>query len=566
MTNKTEPNKYIFVLGGVMSSVGKGITCASISALLQSRGYRVTNIKCDMYVNIDAGTIRPTEHGEVFVGQDGIEADQDLGNYERFTDNIMTADNYITTGQVYQEVIRRERNLEYDGEDVEVVPDIPNEIIRRITLAQQKSDAEITIVEFGGTVGEYQVLLFLEAARIMKVHHPDDVAFVLVSYLPLPNHIGEMKTKPTQYAIRTLSAAGIQADFIVARGEQALDGRRRDILARVCNLQKDSVIAAPDVTSIYHVPVMFHEQQFDNHLLKTLHLKPRSSDIEKWESFSYKINNLEKSCKIGIIGKYFGTGDFTLSDSYISVIEAAKHACWAHNVQPKLTWIDAEDFEDKPAKVNSLLVYDGIIVPGGFGSRGVEGIILAIHFARTHKLPYLGICYGMQLACVEFARNVLGIENANSLEIDPDACEPIIHTNKRQAINVREQRYGGTMRLGAYEAQLKKNSHSHKAYGRQKISERHRHRYEFNNAYRNAFDKSGMHIVGINPETDLVEVVEYADHPFFVGTQFHPEFQSHPMAAHPLFHALLETALQKNLYLTEEYHSPVMVHQPGNTP
>src|SRR3989338_899668 len=312
---KKHAPKYIFVVGGVMSSVGKGVTAASVSTILQGLGYKTVNVKCDMYVNIDAGTMRPTEHGEVFVGEDGIESDQDLGNYERFTGQTSTSVHYITTGQVYQEVIRRERNLEYQGEDVEVVPDIPNEIIRRIELARDHDDAEITVVEFGGTVGEYQVLLFLEAARIMKVNDPDDVAFILVSYLPLPKHIGEMKTKPTQYAVRTLNAAGIMADFIVARGERELDERRREILGRVCNLRSGTVVSAPDLESIYDVPVWLYRQGLGHKLLETLHLKPRRQEIKAWEAFSEKLKRLEKVVRIGVVGKYFSTGDFTLADS-----------------------------------------------------------------------------------------------------------------------------------------------------------------------------------------------------------------------------------------------------------
>src|SRR3989338_5786171 len=307
--------RYIFVIGGVMSSVGKGVTTSSIGRILQSKGYKVAIVKCEMYINVDAGTIRPTEHGEVFVGEDGIEADQDLGNYERFTGNPMCEANYVTTGQVYQEVIRRERNLEYGGGGVEGVPDVPNEVIRRIRLAASTHDADITVVELGGTVGEYQVLLFLEAARIMKVNDPDDVAFILVSYLPLPKHIGEMKTKPTQYAVRTLNAAGIMADFIVARGERELDERRREILGRVCNLRSGTVVSAPDLESIYDVPVWLYRQGLGHKLLETLHLKPRRQEIKAWEAFSEKLKRLEKVVRIGVVGKYFSTGDFTLADS-----------------------------------------------------------------------------------------------------------------------------------------------------------------------------------------------------------------------------------------------------------
>lgn len=498
-----------------------------------------------MYVNIDAGTIRPTEHGEVFIGADGIEADQDLGNYERFTGQAMTALNYITTGQVYQEVIRKERNLEYDGEDVEVVPDVPHEIIRRIRLAQKKNRAEITIVEFGGTVGEYQVLLFLEAARIMKVYNPEDIAFVLVSYLPLPSHIGEMKTKPTQYAVRTLNAAGIMADFIVARAEQALDQRRREILAMVCNLRPGTVLAAPDQQSIYDVPLLFHDQKFDEMLLRALYLKPRKNDIHTWKNFSKKVKRCSTTVNISVIGKYFGTGDFTLADSYISVIEAAKHAAWANDAKPNLTWIDSTEYEKDPKRVRELLSYDGIIVPGGFGSRGIAGVIRAIQFVRENKIPYLGLCYGMQLATIEFARNVAKIDDANTVEIDPNTPAPIICVNLKQAKNIQEKQMGATMRLGSYPCTLMKKSLSYRAYKQTKISERHRHRYEFNNEYKEVLEKAGMRFAGINEKDNLVEIIEIPNHPWFVGTQFHPEFQSNPLQPHPLFKDFIAAALKR---------------------
>ncbi len=531
------------MIGGVMSSVGKGITSASIAKLLQSRGYKVTNVKCDMYINIDAGTIRPTEHGEVFVGDDGIEADQDLGNYERFTGNLMKSVNYITTGQVYQEVIARERNLEYAGEDVEVVPDIPNEIIRRLNEATKQNDAEITVVEFGGTVGEYQVLLFLEAARMMKRSHPKDVAFVLVSYLPVPSHIGEMKTKPTQYASRTLNEAGIQADFVVARGPFELDKPRCDRLSVFCNIDDGYAISAPDVESIYEVPLVLEKQDFSNKMLSRLDLKSKKEDFGEWNAFVKKIKGLKKEMRIAVVGKYFGTGDYTISDSYISVIEAIKHACWTNGVKPKLTWVNSETFEKDPSSVKTLSDYEGVIVPGGFGERGVEGIISAIRYVRENKIPYLGLCYGMQLACIEFARNVVGLKEANSTEIKPKTKDPVIHLNPLQARNVVEKKYGATMRLGSYVCELAKGTKSFKAYGEKIITERHRHRYEFNNDYRQKLVDAGLVIAGLNPDQDLVEIVELPDHPFFVGVQFHPEFKSQPLNPHPLFKAFVKAAM-----------------------
>jgi len=538
-------SKYVFVVGGVMSSVGKGVTAASISAILQSRGYTATNIKCDMYINIDAGTIRPTQHGEVFVGTDGIESDQDLGNYERFTGNMMSSVNYITTGQVYQEVIRRERNLEYDGRDVEVVPDIPNEIIRRIEMATKKSEADVVVVEFGGTVGEYQLLLFLEAARMMKLRSPKDVAFVLVSYLPVPAHIGEMKTKPTQHAAHSLNSAGIQADFIIARGQQALDKPRRERLAIHCNIDGDDAISAPDVETIYEVPLVFEKAGFGDKLLKRMGLESKKENgLEKWETMVQRIKNVEEPVKIAVVGKYFGTGKFTLADSYISVIEAVKHASWSLNRKPVLEWVDSEVFEKDPTKISELSEYDGIIVPGGFGSRGIEGVIMAIKYARENNVPYFGLCYGMQLACIEVARNVAGLDGANTTEIDKNTPYPVIYLNPLQAENVKEKRYGGTMRLGSYDCELSNDSISRKAYGLSNISERHRHRYEFNNDYQDLLKKNGLQLVGVNPESGLVEIIELRKHLFFVGVQFHPEFQSTPMDPHPLFKAFIKAATE----------------------
>jgi len=541
MSQKSFKTKYIFVVGGVMSSVGKGVAAASISKILQSKGYRVANIKCDMYVNIDAGTIRPAEHGEVFVGEDGVEADQDLGNYERFTDQICTRDNYITTGQVYLEVIRRERNLEFKGEDVEVVPDIPNEIIRRIKLCQQKNNAEIVVVEFGGTVGEYQVLLFLEAARMMKMKDPENVFSIMVSYLPTPSLLGEPKSKPTQYAIRTLNSAGLNPDFILCRSDRPVTDSIKNTISNVCSLPKERIISAPDVSSIYDVPVNFEAEKLGAIFLKAFGLKARKNDLQDWQNLSKKIKGLKKEVTIAIVGKYFNFK--SCRDTYISVIESINHAAWFNDRAPKIIWLDSEEFEKDPKKLNELAKVDGIVVPGGWGSRGVEGIIMAIKFAREHKKPYLGLCYGMQLACVEFARNILNKKEANTVEINSKTPDPIIRINPNQAENVKHNRYGGTLRLGAYNCLLKKDTKTAKAYGLEKISERHRHRYEFNNDYREVIEKAGLKIVGVNPEADLVEIVELEKHPFFVGVQFHPEFKSRPLHPHPLFKAFIKACL-----------------------
>lgn len=543
MSKRIKP-KFIFVVGGVLSGVGKGVTSASIGTILKAKGFKVTALKADPYINVDAGTMNPTEHGEVFVTDDGDETDQDMGNYERFLDVNLTSTNYMTTGRIYLTVIENERSMKYKGKCVEVVPHIPQEIIRRIKLAQKKHNADFTIIEIGGTLGEYQNLLFLEAARMMKLQGPEDVAFVVVSYLPVPSHLGEMKTKPTQHALRELNSVGINADLVVARGPQALDRPRREKIAINCGIPRDNCISAPDVPSIYEIPVKMEKQDIGNKILKILHVPDRKTDLSEWKKFVSKIESTKKRVNIAVIGKYFGTGEFTLSDSYISVIEAIKHAAWFNNVSPVLDWVDSEKFEKRSSSVKQLSKYDGIIVPGGFGTRGVEGILKAIKFAREEKIPYLGLCYGMQLATVEFVRNVLNIPGATTVEMDEKTDHPVIHINPTQMKNVNENRYGGTMRLGAYDAILKKGSKTQKAYGKNKISERHRHRYEFNNEYKDAIDKAGLKVVGINKENDLVEIVELQQHPFFIGTQFHPEFKSRPMRPHPLFREFVRASLK----------------------
>ncbi|MCK5039558.1 MAG: CTP synthase [Candidatus Aenigmarchaeota archaeon] len=537
--------KYIFVVGGVMSSVGKGIATASIAKILQSRGFPVSTIKCDMYVNIDAGTIRPTEHGEVFVGQDGIEADQDLGNYERFTGIPSTRENYITTGQVYQTVIRKERNMEYKGEDVEVVPDIPNEIIRRIKQASAKDKAQITIVELGGTVGEYQNLLFLEAARMMRLKNPQDVLFVMVSYLPVPSKVGEMKTKPTQHAVRCLNSAGIQADFILGRSDKPLDKKRKEKLSMFCGMPIENVISAPDVDSIYEVPINFEKEKLSEKILSKFNLEPKKANLEDWGELVDKIKNIKKEVKIAVVGKYFATGSFILADSYISVIEAIKHACWANDVKPTLTWVDSEKFEEDPSSVETLNQYDAIIVPGGFGSRGIEGIITSIKYARQNNIPFLGLCYGMQLAVIEFSRNMAGMSDANSVEINQDTKHPVIDLMEEQKKNMQESNYGATMRLGNYPCSFVKGTLAQKCYDKEHVLERHRHRYEFNNKYLDLLKSKGLVIAGINKKQNLVEIVELKEHPFFVGVQFHPEFNSRPLEPHPLFFNLIKSAVNR---------------------
>lgn len=521
-----------------MSGVGKGITSASIGRILVSRGYNVSAIKIDPYINLDAGTMNPTEHGEVFVTEDGDETDQDIGNYERFLDRNILRDNYMTTGRVYSSVIERERNLEYGGKCVEVVPHIPEEVIRRIKKASEKDKAEIMLVEIGGTVGEYQNLLFLEAARMMHLAEPKNVLFVMVSYLPVPSIIGEMKTKPTQYAVRTLNGAGIQPDFIIARSVVPLDAPRRRKLATFCNIQETDVISAPDTKSIYDVPINFEKDELGSRILEKFGLPAKKKDLRDWRAMVNKIKSAKKKVDIGIVGKYFSTGDFCLTDSYISVIEAIKHAGMANDCTPNLHWINAEDIEKKGIK--SLKKFDGIIVPQGWGSRGSEGKIKTIQYCRENKIPYFGLCYGMQMAVIEFARDVLKFKGANSEEVDSKTPYPVIHIMPGQRELIAKKQYGGTIRLGGWPCKIMKDTHLAAAYKKkfgstQVISERHRHRYEYNNAYREQFEKAGLKVAGTSPDGKIVEAVEITNHPFFIGTQFHPEYISRPLDPHPLF-------------------------------
>ncbi len=553
MPKKKFNTKYIFVVGGVMSSVGKGVAAASIGKILKTRGYAVSNIKADMYVNIDAGTIRPAEHGEVFVGEDGVEADQDLGNYERFTGQTCTRDNYMTWGSVNLAVIRKERNLEYGGEDVEVIPDIPNEIIGQIRRCGKKNNSDIVITEFGGTIGEYQILLFLEAARMMKAKNPKDVCFVMVSYLPTPSLLGEQKSKPTQYAIRTLNSAGIMPDFILCRADKPLKESLKTTISTVCSLPKNRIISAPDVTSIYDVPINLEKENFGNELIRTLGLNSRKSDMSDWKKMSSDVRKYKKTVRIGIVGKYFNSK--SMIDTYISVIESLKFAAWENKSKLELEWLDAETYEKDKRKLKKLPECDGILVPGGFGSRGTEGKIRAARYCRENEIPYFGICLGLQIMTIEFARNVLGIKDATSEEFDANAKHPVVHTMADQRQKIADKNYGATMRLGVYPCKLIKGTKTHDAYlksgwikksGNSVVLERHRHRYEVNNEYREQFDEAGLKISGVYEKGDLVEAMEIDKHPFMIGIQSHPEFLSRPMNPHPLFYGFIKASLKKN--------------------
>ena len=536
--------KFIFVAGGVISGVGKGVACASMGKILQSKGFRVSAAKIDPYVNVDAGTLNPLEHGEVFVTNDGTECDQDVGNYERFFDQNFASVNYLTTGRVYQAVINRERNLGYNGKTVEVFLHIPEEVIARLQGAAEADKADFLLVEVGGTVGDYQNVLFLEAGRMMKRRMPDQVMFVLVTYLPIPENVGEMKTKPTQHAVRALNAAGIQPDIIIARAKVPVDDPRKQKISDFCNVDPADVISAPDVESIYEIPLNFENDNLGNRILEKFGLAPVEKDLKDWQGLVQTIKAEKKPVNIGIVGKYFEIGDFTLMDSYISVMESIKHAAWACNRDPKITWLSAEKYAEDPHETQELKQYDGIIVPGGFGSRGTEGKIKAIQFCRENNIPYFGLCLGLQLAVIEFARNVCGLADATSTEFVKDAKTPIIDVMPDQKALLEEKHYGATMRLGSYPCKLKKGTIAHKAYGKEDITERHRHRYELNNEYREVLEKNGMVASGVNAERDLVEIAELQSHPFFLGTQFHPEFQSRPLRPHPLFLQFIKACMK----------------------
>lgn len=548
MSKKIKNPKYIFVVGGVISGVGKGITASSIAKLFKDYGKTVTSIKIDPYVNVDAGTMNPTEHGEVFVLTDGDETDQDMGNYERFLGTSLTRINYMTTGRVYQSVIEQERALKYKGACVQVVPHVPMEIVSRIKRAQAEASAEVVVIEIGGTVGEYENILFLEAARMMKLKAPKDVAFVMVSYLPTPSKLGEMKTKPTQHSVRTLSSSGIQPDMIVARSHEALDAKRKEKIAFFCNVPEAHVIAAPDVNNIYEIPHNFDKEKVPHLLAKVLGLKLaklKNADAKKWDAMVRVAKSAIDEVKIAIVGKYFETGAFTLSDAYLSVIEAIKYSAYACGKKPVISWVNAMEFETDIKSVKKLAGYDGVIVPGGFGSRGIEGKIRAIEFVRKNKIPYLGLCYGMQLAVIEFARHVAGIKGATSHELDPKSKECVIGLMESQKEKMKSGNYGNTMRLGAYDAHLVKGTLARSLYGADAITERHRHRYEVESVFIPQIEKAGMVFSGTSPDGALMEIAELpkATHPFFIASQFHPEFLARPLAPHPLFTGFIKAAI-----------------------
>lgn len=527
--------KYIFVTGGVVSSLGKGITAASLGRLLRNRGLKVTIQKCDPYINVDPGTMSPYQHGEVFVTSDGAETDLDLGHYERFIDINLNANSSVTTGKIYSSVINKERRGEYLGATVQVIPHITNEIKERIFQAGRDGNPDVVITEIGGTVGDIECLPFLEAIRQIKNDvGRSNVLYIHCTLIPYLKASGELKTKPTQHSVKELRSLGIQPDIIVCRTEHKLSQDMIDKLALFCDIEKEAVIEVPDVETLYEVPLLLHEQHFDRIVLNKLGIEAKEADLAEWRQMVDKIKGLSRTTHIALVGKYV-----SLPDAYLSVAEALNHAGIANDTEVKIRWVNSE--EVTADNVATLLEgVDGILVPGGFGQRGIEGKIEAIRYARTQAIPFFGICLGMHLACIEFARNKLGLKEADSTEFNPQTPHPIIHLMADQK-DVTE--LGGTMRLGLYPCKLKRGSKVFEAYGRELIEERHRHRYEFNNHYREMFASQGMIFSGTSPDDQLMEVMELADHPWFVACQFHPEFTSRPNRAHPLFQAFIRHAL-----------------------
>ncbi len=542
--NKKTKTKYIVVTGGVLSGVGKGTATASIGKLLKEQGFNINLIKIDPYVNVDAGTMRPTEHGEVFVTYDGGETDQDIGNYERFLNREFSRLNNITSGQVFMSVIKKERNLGYDGECVSMIPHVPEEIKRRIRKSSEMHDADFTIIEVGGTTGDFENVLFLEAFREMKLEG-EELIFIHIVFMPIPGNIGEMKTKPAQHSVRELNRVGIQPDFVLGRGSTRLDDVRRKKLANFCNLAEKYVVSAPDVESIYDIPLNLDKENLTRMVLEKFRYGHKEKTMHKWQLIRKKVDSLRtkgKRIKIGIVGKYFDTGDFVLEDSYVSVIEAIKHASYQNDVFPEIIWIDSKSCEDAKSLRKQIEGLNGVIVPGGFGSKGISGKIDAIKYCRENGVPFLGLCYGLQLAVVEFARNVCGLVGANSREIDSKTDYPIVDILPEQQELLRRKKYGASMRLGNYVALLEKNSLAARLYGKESVVERHRHRYEVNPKYHDSLIKNGLSLSGMSPDGKLAEFIEIKGHPFFLATQAHPEFTSRLEIPNPVFVGFVKAA------------------------
>jgi CTP synthase len=522
--------KYIFVTGGVVSSLGKGLAAASIGCLLESRGLKVNLMKFDPYLNVDPGTMSPFQHGEVFVTDDGAETDLDLGHYERFTHAKLSRDNNWTTGRIYEQIIAKERRGDYLGKTVQVIPHVTNEI--KAAMKKVAQEVDVAIVEIGGTVGDIESLPFIEAIRQMRQElGREHTLFVHVTLVPFIAAAQELKTKPTQHSVKELLSVGIQPDILLCRTDRFLSKDIKSKIALFCNVSEEAVITAKDVASIYEVPLVFSREGVDALVLKYLHLEAKERDLKDWEDIVHRVYNPKDEVNIGIVGKYV-----EYEDSYKSLKEALVHGSLAHNLKLQLNWVEAEGLENDDSVAAQLEEYDGLLVPGGFGKRGIEGMLKAIRYAREKKVPYFGICLGMQTACVEFARNVCGLQDANSSEFDPATPHRVIY-KLRELRGVEE--LGGTMRLGAWTCKIEPGTLAHKVYGKLEISERHRHRYEFNREYEGTLTAGGLRISGSTPDGTYVEMIELPDHPYFIGCQFHPEFKSKPLEPHPLFKAFV---------------------------
>lgn len=529
--------KFIFVTGGVVSSIGKGIVAASLGRLLKSRDYSVSILKLDPYINVDPGTMSPFQHGEVFVTQDGAETDLDLGHYERFTDTSMSRLNSVTTGLIYQSVINKERRGDYNGGTVQVIPHITNEIKDRIVRVAKETNPAAVITEIGGTVGDIESLPFLEAIRqLRKEVGRRNVLYMHVTLLPWIASAGEMKTKPTQHSVKELRSIGIQPDILVCRSDRPIPVGLKQKLSEFCDVAVECVIPAPDARSIYEVPVILEREGLAEQVLDLLQMEQRQPNLQEWETMVERMYTPKYSVEIAIVGKYV-----RLSDAYLSVVESLRHAAIATHGDLRLRWVNSEALETEPAE-NYLSGVDGIIVPGGFGSRGIDGKIAAIKYARDRQIPFLGLCLGMQCSVIEWARNVEGLSHANSAEFDPNTNDPVINLLPEQQDVVD---LGGTMRLGLYPCRILPNTLAFQLYQEEVIYERHRHRYEFNNVYRSQLLDSGYLVSGTSPDGRLVEIVEYSQHPFFIACQFHPEFQSRPNAPHPLFKGFITAAISQ---------------------
>ena len=530
--------KFVFVTGGVVSSIGKGIVAASLGRLLKSRDYSVSILKLDPYINVDPGTMSPFQHGEVFVTHDGAETDLDLGHYERFTDTSMSRLNSVTTGSIYQSVINRERRGDYNGGTVQVIPHITNEIKERITRVAQNTNPDVVITEIGGTVGDIESLPFLEAIRqFRKDVGRQNVLYMHVTLIPWIASAGELKTKPTQHSVKELRSIGIQPDILVCRCDRQLPEGIKEKLSAFCDVPVECVVPCIDAKSIYEVPLILEQEGLATQTLSQLQMKQQPPDLQQWQTLVKRMYNPQHRIEIAIVGKYV-----QLSDAYLSVVEALRHAAIATRGELHIRWVNSEELETEPAEIH-LKGVDAIVVPGGFGSRGVDGKIAAIKYARERQVPFLGLCLGMQCCVIEWARNVAKLKNADSAEFDEKSVNPVINLLPEQQDVVD---LGGTMRLGVYPCQIVPNTLAYKLYREQVTYERHRHRYEFNNAYRNLFLESGYLIGGNSPNGKLVEIVELPDHPYFIACQFHPEFLSRPNAPHPLFKGLVEAAITRS--------------------